>query len=111
MGNCCEEFINEYDIFQIIKEKKPKKNESIDLPNQTNYNAEINNLRESNTNKDNNSPLKLYISKKKLKLTIKQSKTFIEGKEYIINSLGLTDPKNNYNDGLTIFGDANVIYK
>ena len=111
MGNCCEEFINEYDIFQIIKEKKPKKNESIDLPNQTNYNAEINNLRESNTNKDNNSPLKLYISKKKLKLTIKQSKTFIEGKEYIINSLGLTDPKNNYNDGLTIFGDTNVIYK
>ena len=51
------------------------------------------------------------VSRKKLKLIIKQSKCLMEGKEIIINSLGLLNSKNNYNDGLTIFGDSNVINK
>jgi len=51
-----------------------------------------------------------YISKTKLKLTIKQSKNLPEGKEYIINSLGLLiNNENKTNDGLVIFGDKNVI--
>ena len=51
-----------------------------------------------------------YISKTKLKLTIKQSKKLKEGKEYIINSFGLLiNNENKTKDGLTIFGDTNVI--
>ena len=30
------------------------------------------------------------------------------GKKYLLNSLGLINSKNNYNDGLIIFGDTNV---
>ena len=51
-----------------------------------------------------------YISKTKLKLIIKQSKNLPEGKEYILNSLGLLiNNENKTNDGLVIFGDKNVI--
>ena len=32
----------------------------------------------------------------------------MEGKEYLIYSLGLINSKNNYNDALIIFGDTNV---
>ena len=67
-----------------------------------------NNIQENNLDNQINSPLIPYISKKKLKLKILQSKCLIEGKTYIINSLGLMKPKNNFNDGLTIFGDENV---
>ena len=52
MGNCCDVFLKEYDIFQIIKENKQKKNESEDLPNQTDYKEEINNFEESNVNNE-----------------------------------------------------------
>ena len=51
-----------------------------------------------------------YLSKTLLKLTVKQSKNLQEGKEYIINSLGLViNNENKTKDGLTIFGDVNVI--
>ena len=51
-----------------------------------------------------------YLSKTLLKLTVKQSKNLEEGKEYIINSLGLLiNNENKTKDGLTIFGDVNVI--
>ena len=51
-----------------------------------------------------------YLSKTLLKLTVKQSKNLEEGKEYIINSLGLLiNNENKTRDGLTIFGDVNVI--
>ena len=50
------------------------------------------------------------LSKTLLKLTVKQSKNLQEGKEYIINSLGLViNNENKTKDGLTIFGDVNVI--
>jgi hypothetical protein len=49
-----------------------------------------------------------YLSKTLLKLTVKQSKNLEEGKEYIINSLGLLiNNENKTKDGLTIFGDVN----
>ena len=96
---------------KIKKKKKDKKNSINDIQSQTNYNENISNIKESNMNNNNNSPSKLFISKKKLKLIIKQSKCLVEGKEYIINSLGLVDSNNKYNDGLTIFGDENVINK
>ena len=45
-----------------------------------------------------------------IKLTIKQSKNLPEGKEYLINSLGLLiNNENKTKDGLAIFGDKNVI--
>ena len=74
------------------------------------YNIDINNIEtkinmiSEQTNDIN------YISKTKLKLTIKQSKNLPEGKEYILNSLGLLiNNENKTNDGLVIFGDKNVI--
>ena len=66
------------------------------------------NIQENNLDNQNISPSIPFISKKKVKLKILQSKCLIEGKTYIINSLGLMKPKNNFNDSLTIFGDDNV---
>ena len=110
MGNCCDGTKNDYDLINIQLEKeKPKKISNIEYYSQTDYNTGTNNVKQSNINKDNDSPSKYYISKKKLKLIIKQSKCLIEGKEIIINSLGLLNSKNK--DGLTIFGDTNVINK
>ena len=111
MGSCCEGSNNDYDIInlRLEKDKKSKKNGNIELQNQTDYDGEIKNSKNSNTNEKNISSLNYYISKKKLKIIIKQSKYLMEGKEYLINSLGLINQKNNYNDGLVIFGDTNVI--
>jgi len=112
MGNCCDGMKNDYDIINIQLEKdknKNKKSSTLEFQNQTEHNTGVNNIQQSNMNK--NSPSNLYISRKKLKLIIKQSKCLMEGKEIIINSLGLLNSKNNYNDGLTIFGDSNVINK
>ena len=92
-----------------IRKRKTQKISNIEYYNQTDYNTGTNNVQQSNINKNNDSPSKYYISKKKLKLIIKQSKCLIEGKEIIINSLGLFNSKNK--DGLTIFGDTNVINK
>lgn len=109
MGNCCDGSNNDYDIINVQLEKdiftkKTNQNNQID-------NAAENNCQKNIINKNNNSPSKLYISKKKLKLIIKQSKCLKEGKEIIINSLGLLNSQNNFNDGLTIFGDMNVTNK
>ena len=103
MGNCCSGIYNDNDIlndFDISKNKENKKENKLSIDN----NNIINQTRQ-NTAIDNN-----VISNKKLKLTIKQSKSLQEGKEYIINSLGLLiNNKNKTQDGLTIFGDINVI--
>ena len=113
MGNCCNGFHNDFDIlnFRSNKDKKNKNQiiSSNDIKSQANTNEDINKIKESNINDINNSPSKLFISKKKLKLIIKQSKCLMEGKEYIINSLGLSDSDKKHNDGLTILGDENVI--
>ena len=113
MGNCCDGTKNDCELinFQIDKDKdkNSKKISSIDFQNLADFNTGINNIQEIKESKINNSPSNSYLSKKKLKLIIKQSKSLLEGKEYIINSLGLIDSKNKYNDGLTIFGDNNVI--
>ena len=96
---------NDYDLktIQLEKNRQMKRSSSKDIYNQTDYNSGI-----TNNDQNNNSPLKLYLSKKIIKLIVKQSKCLMEGKEYIINSLGLLDSKNK--DGLTIFGDTNVSY-
>ena len=107
MGNCCDANNNDYDIIniQLDKERRPINNQSTGKNNNNSQKIGIND--ESNIPyKD--SPSKLNLSKKILKLIIKQSKSLKEGKEYIINSLGLTNSKNNYKDGLTVFGDINV---
>ena len=113
MGNCCDGSKNDCDLinFQLEKDKNSKKIGSTDLQNQADFNTGINNIQEIKENKVFNSPAKSYISKKILKLIIKQSKSLLEGKVYIINSLGLIDSKNKYNDGLTIFDDSNVFNK
>jgi len=81
----------------------PIDNDDIDNQMRQNTNMEINNINE-NINNNN-----IFIANIKLKLTIKQSKSLQEGKEYIINSLGLLiNNKNKTNDGLTIFGDENA---
>ena len=106
---CCNGNNNDFDLINIKvdKDRKGIKNSSIGSQNQTGYNnMGLNDFRQSNSNQ--NTSQKIYYSKKKLKLIIKQSKCLQEGKEYIINSLGLIDPKNNFKDGLVIFGDVNV---
>ena len=106
---CCNGNNNDYDLINIKvdKDRKGIKNSSIGSQNQTGYNnAGLNDFRQSNSKP--NASQKIYYSKKKLQLIIKQSKCLQEGKEYIINSLGLIDPKNNFKDGLVIFGDVNV---
>ena len=106
---CCNGNNNDYDLINIKvdKDRKGIKNSSIGSQNQTGYNnAGLNDFRQSNSNQ--NASQKIYYSKKKLQLIIKQSKCLQEGKEYIIDSLGLIDPKNNFKDGLVIFGDVNV---
>jgi len=106
---CCNGNNNDYDI-KIDNDRKLKKNSSMESQKQTQYNnIGLNDFRQSNTN--HNSSQKLHFSKKKLQLIIKQSKCLEEGKEYIINSLGLVDPKNSFKDGLVIFGDINVSIK
>lgn len=94
----------------IIFFENNNKENKIDFINDNNDN-DINII---DTNIDNIIPEQnkdIYnISKTKLKLTIKQSKNLPEGKEYLINSLGLLiNNENKTKDGLAIFGDKNVI--
>ena len=106
---CCNGNNNDYDLINIKvdKDRKGIKNSSIGSQNQTGYNnMGLNDFRQSNSNQ--NTSQKIYYSKKKLKLIIKQSKCLQEGKEYIIDSLGLIDPKNRFKDGSVIFGDVTV---
>ena len=117
MGNCYNIDKNENDLTSDIghsekinqNNKHLNDNNIIDVDNENN-NIDYNNIEtkinmiSEQTNDIN------YISKTKLKLTIKQSKNLPEGKEYIINSLGLLiNNENKTNDGLVIFGDKNVI--
>jgi len=119
MGSCCNGNQNDKDLINDVdlaknknkgnknkdKDNKiiPIDNDDIDNQMRQNTNMEINNINE-NINNNN-----IFIANIKLKLTIKQSKSLQEGKEYIINSLGLLiNNKNKTNDGLTIFGDENA---
>ena len=117
MGNCYNIDKNDNDLANDIghsekinqNNKYISENNIIDAYNENN-NIDINNIEtkinmiSEQTNDIN------YISKTKLKLTIKQSKNLPEGKEYILNSLGLLiNNENKTNDGLVIFGDKNVI--
>ena len=127
MGNCCNgKNIDDNDIEknqqnnQINKHKK--ENHSSPLDNQqpptiNTCNTGIEKIKTDSINMPNQQEYpqlfqekNLYISKNILKLLVKQSKCLLEGKEYIINSLGLIDTnnKNNHQDGRVIFGDINV---
>ena len=113
MGNCYnvinqdEDILSNYIESEKIKTKnKLSANDMIikkDNYDNNNKSSNINIISEYSNDMN-------YISKTKLKLTIKQSKNLKEGNEYIINSLGLLiNNKNKTKDGLTIFGDVNVI--
>ena len=110
MGNCCDGKKNLFDVLnlQLEKDDKSKNPHFSDFQSHTDYNLETNTIQENNIDNKDISPSIPFISKKKLKLKILQSKCLVEGKTYIINSLGLIESKNNHNDGLTIFGDENV---
>ena len=124
MGSCCNAIIKDNDIeniqniYQLEKIQKGKIFSSIDFQTLSKYNTGIDNKLNIDSNNVNNNEQvqkieqeqKLYISEKKLKLTVLQSKCLLEGKEYLINSLGIIDSnkKNIYKDGLVIFGDINV---
>ena len=101
MGNCYNIDNNDKDILSDIDP----------LDKFSERKNHINNNIENNINIINEQIDDLYyISKTRLKLVVKQSKNLKEGDEYIINSLGLlTNNKNKTKDGLTIFGDINVI--
>jgi len=122
MGNCCKVNYNDNDLLNSPKNNKLENNNkgkdfSNDYQNQTRHNTGIENINKANTdsNKINEQkiPHDIYISKIKLKIIVKQSKCLLEGKEYLINSLGLLDSnnKNKYLDGIVIFGDVNVSKK
>jgi len=110
MGTCYDEARNDYELvnFNTDNDKNSKKTFSRDIIKQANNNEKTKDIKDSNMKEKNNYPPKLFISKKKLKLIVKESKCLMEGKEYIINSLGLINSKNSNKDGLTIFGDTNV---
>jgi len=112
MGNCCDETKYDNDVMneKYDKKIKPKRTASFDIQNQTDNNMETMDIHKNNENQNINLSPKLHLSKNKLKLTIIQSKSLQEGKEYIINSFGLQDSKNDYKDGIVIFGDNNVSY-
>ena len=113
MGSCCDEARNDYEIINLNTEndQNSKKTFSRDIQKQNYDNEKANRIKDSDMNKNNKLPPKIIISKKKLKLIVMESKSLTEGKEYIINSLGLINSKNNKKDGLIIFGDTNVIKK
>ena len=122
MGNCCKVNYNDNDLLNSPKNNELENNNkgkdfSNDYQNQTRHNTGIENINKANTdsNKINEQkiPHDIYISKIKLKIIVKQSKCLLEGKEYLINSLGLLDSKNKnkYLDGIVIFGDVNVSKK
>ena len=127
MGNCCNgKNIDDNDIEknqqnnQINKHKKENYSSSLDNqqpPTINTCNTGIEKIKTDSINMPNQQEYpqlfqekNLYISKNILKLLVKQSKCLLEGKEYIINSLGLIDTnnKNNHQDGRVIFGDINV---
>ena len=127
MGNCCngkniDDNVIEKNLQNNQTNQNKKENCSSSLDNQqfpkiNTCNTGIENIKTDSINMPNqqeNPQLfqeqNVYISKNILKLLVKQSKCLLEGKEYIINSLGLIDSnnKNNHQDGIVIFGDINV---
>ena len=124
MGNCCKgKNIDDNEIEKSLENNQNKKeNFSSSLDNQQHPKINTCNTGIENINTDSIimpnqqeypqlfQEKNLYISKNILKLLVKQSKCLLEGKEYIINSLGLIDSnnKNNHQDGIVIFGDINV---
>ena len=124
MGNCCKgKNIDDNEIEKSLEgDQNKKENFSSSLDNQQHpkintCNTGIENIKTDSiimANQQEHAQLfqekNLYISKNIVKLLVKQSKCLLEGKEYIINSLGLIDSnnKNNNQDGLVIFGDINV---
>ena len=122
MGNCCNSNYNDNDLLNIPKNNEleniyKNKDSSNDYQNQIRHNTGIENIHKASTdsNKINEQkiPHDIYISKIKLRIIVKQSKCLLEGKEYLINSLGLLDSNNKtkYLDGIVIFGDVNVSKK
>ena len=92
MGNCYNLVNKDEDIISNSNKPEQSKKQSKISANDMIINQEI-----YVNNKNKNSNINIfselsndinYISKTKLKLTIKQSKKLKEGKEYIINSLG-----------------------
>ena len=133
MGNCYNFNKDDNDILSDVDplEKFKSNNKKLDENNIIffeNNNNNDNNIDIINDNNDNDNDINIIdtninniiqeqnkdiynISKTKLKLTIKQSKNLPEGKEYLINSLGLLiNNENKTKDGLAIFGDKNVIF-
>ena len=117
MGSCCEANQTDYDVINSSQNKnhfyeydRKAKINSIDKNIRNgiiNYSIS-NDLRKTNidTYPDNQNRFS-FNSKKKLKLTIKQSKTLPEGKIIIITPSGLLGSLNNFQDGITVFGDYN----
>ena len=122
MGSCCNVGIKENELENNANNSQTEKiKKGIDFQNISKYNTGDNlhkinidsNLNNNEQSRKIDQDQHLYISEKKLKLIVLQSKCLLEGKEYIINSLGILDSNkiNIYKDGLVIFGDINVSKK
>ena len=122
MGSCCNVGIKENELENKANNSQTEKiKKGIDFQNISKYNTGDNlhkinidsNLNNNEQSRKIDQDQHLYISEKKLKLIVLQSKCLLEGKEYIINSLGILDSNkiNIYKDGLVIFGDINVSKK
>lgn len=110
MGNC---YHGDRDDKDILSDVDPLNNiKSQNKPSNINNNIILakNDIIDNYMNliNDKNNETNI-ISKTKLKLTVIESNHLREGGEYIINSLGLLNNQQNKKDGLTIFGDVNVI--
>ena len=110
MGNCYKVHNTDKDLLSDIdpleRINTQKKLSNIDMM----ANNQEKNINDINLTEEQKIIDMFYLSKTLLKLTVKQSKNLEEGKEYIINSLGLLiNNENKTRDGLTIFGDVNVI--
>lgn len=110
MGNCYKVHNTDKDLLSDIdpleRINTQKKLSNIDMM----ANNQEKNINDINLTEEQRIIDMFYLSKTLLKLTVKQSKNLEEGKEYIINSLGLLiNNENKAKDGLTIFGDVNVI--
>ena len=110
MGNCYninnkdEDILSDIQPLERLDSEKKLSNLNMIINTKEKNNDDINIINEQINNDI------YYISKTLLKITVRQSKYLEEGKEYIINSLGLLlNNKNKTKDGLTIFGDVNVI--
>ena len=110
MGNCYninnkdEDILSDIQPLERLDSEKKLSNLNMIINTKEKNNDDINIINEQINNDI------YYISKTLLKITVKQSKYLEEGKEYIINSLGLLfNNQNKTKDGLTIFGDVNVI--